>query len=184
MVEETKVRMGVKGDIEGPHARAAHRYAITWLQPTWSACACPLFVTNLGEKKKRKKRKEKKKEHRGIREKERWICPPPSFLRLLFLLLFHPLRSPTFADLRGWQSVDNTSGRTYTSSLRNFFFLLILLVFLVVFFLLYHRSLLSSLSAKFPSFLAYGYVYTRASKKRRLGYSFSAIPVSLSFCNC
>ena len=34
MVEETKVRMGVKGDIEGPHARAAHRYAITWLQPT------------------------------------------------------------------------------------------------------------------------------------------------------
>lgn len=135
----------------------------------------------LGREKKRKK---KKKEHRGIREKERWICPPPLLLRLLFLLLFHPLRSPTFADLRGWQSVDNTSGRTYTSSLRNFFFLLILLVFLVVFFLLYHRSLLPSLSAKFPSFLAYGYVYTRASKKRRLGYSFLAIPVSLSFCNC
>lgn len=135
----------------------------------------------LGREKKRKK---KKKEHRGIREKERWICPPPLLLRLLFLLLFHPLRSPTFADLRGWQSVDNTSGRTYTSSLRNFFFLLILLVFPVVFFLLYHRSLLPSLSAKFPSFLAYGYVYTRASKKRRLGYSFLAIPVSLSFCNC
>ena len=25
----------------GPHARAAHRYRITRLQPTWSACACP-----------------------------------------------------------------------------------------------------------------------------------------------
>jgi len=43
-----------RGDIEGPHARAAHRYAITWLQPTWSACACPLFVT--GEKKRGKSR--------------------------------------------------------------------------------------------------------------------------------
>lgn len=67
MVEARKEpsKEGSRGDIEGPHARAAHRYAITWLRPTWSACACPLFVT---ERKKKKKGKRSQGERRRGKE--------------------------------------------------------------------------------------------------------------------
>lgn len=84
---------GSQGDIEGPHARAAHRYAITWLQPTWSACACPLFVTE---------REKEEGRSRGVKGRER------SILSFVPTCTLHPLDGlPTIADLRSRRSVDN-----------------------------------------------------------------------------
>ena len=76
-------------------------------------------------KKEKKRREEKRREEKQDRQREKNVEEREkgkggSALRLFFFFFFffcfHPLRSPTFADLRGWQSVDNTS-------LRNFFFL-------------------------------------------------------------
>lgn len=72
---------GNRGDIEGPHARAAHRYAITWLQPTWSACACPLFVTER-EKKERTEGERREKEYSLIHS-HLYVSSLPTYLLLI-----------------------------------------------------------------------------------------------------
>lgn len=50
---------GSQGDTEGPHARAAHRYAITWLQPD---VIC-MRVSSLRHEAGREEKKERAKEH-------------------------------------------------------------------------------------------------------------------------
>ena len=122
-----------------------------------------------------------------MRGRERRYLPSLSlsFLPFSFSSSVSPSRL-TFADLRGWQSVDNTSGQSYSSFVRNLFFFFFFFFFfvLVFFFLLYCRRWFFHLELSGTrSSLRMG-IFTRVPRRTDDWVTLLfPIPVSRSFCD-